>query len=193
MVGEERLELEEGDGFLFLNMKCSKKKMVVRDLYHLPQVMAFASSLCKFRFFLWRFIILISCQARMHGFAMLHVGLQTCGGCFWTDWHYSSNKSQQGACFSAKDELRERAHQAEVGLAASVSSLFSGILSIDLTVYHLWSRTKKLESTLAQKNRGTGTEGMFKFSKWFITAIYQVQRTLDWGSDNTGFDETLMV
>ena len=26
----------EGDGFLFLKMKCSPKKMVVRDLYHLP-------------------------------------------------------------------------------------------------------------------------------------------------------------
>lgn len=104
---------------------------------------AFAGSLCKFGFFWWCFIILISCQAMMHGFAMLHVGLQTCGGCFWTDWQYSSNKSQQGACFSAKDELRERAHQAEVGLAASVSSLFSRILSIDLTVYHLmWSHRK---------------------------------------------------
>ena len=63
-------------------MKSSPKKDGSERFVSFTSSHAFESSLSKFGFFLWCFIILISCQAMMHGFAMLHVGLQALGGCF---------------------------------------------------------------------------------------------------------------
>ena len=81
---------------------------------------AFASSLCKFGFLWWCFIILISCQAMMHGFAMLHAHIANVWWLFLNRLAVQFQQITAGCLFSAKDELRERAHQAEVGLAAPV-------------------------------------------------------------------------